>query len=70
MWREELRTIEKLDVLEGDIVKEAVFNNAVFDVIGLEEIETQVHCTLGRHLQAWEEAGAGKFVMNVIKEGF
>ena len=51
-------------------MKEAVFNNAVFDVIGLEEFETQVHGTLGRHLQAWEEAGAGKFVMNVIKEGF
>jgi len=29
-----------------------------------------VHGTLGRHLQAWEEAGAGKFVRNVIKEGF
>ena len=70
MWRKELRAIKKLDVLEGDIVKEAVFNNAVFDVIGLEEIETQVHGTLGRHLQAWEEAGACKFVMNVIKEGF
>jgi len=40
MWRKELRAIEKFDVLEGDIVKEAVFNDAVFDVIGLEEIET------------------------------
>ena len=51
-------------------MKEAVSNDAVFEVVGLEAIETQVHGTLGRHLQAWEEAGAGKFVTNVIKEGF
>ena len=56
-------------------MKEAVLdnnkdNNAFFDVIGLEEIETQVHGTLGRHLQAWEEAGAGKFMTNLIREGF
>ena len=70
MWKEELRTIEKLDVLEGDIVKEAVSNDAVFDVVGLEEIETQVHGMLNRHLQALEEAGAVRFVTNVIKERF
>ena len=29
-----------------------------------------VHGTLGRHVEAWEEAGAGNFVLSVIKEGF
>ena len=42
----------------------------MFKIAGLEDIEAKVHRTLRRNVGAWEEAGAGKFVLNVIKEGF
>ena len=62
--------MERLDALEGDMARKAASGDAVFEMIGQEDIEAKVHGTLGRHLEAWEEAGAGKFVTNVIKEGF
>ena len=42
LWRKELRVMEWLSVLEGDMVKEVAFNDAVFEVVGLEVIEAQV----------------------------
>ena len=37
-----MRAMEWLDILEGDMVKEVAFNDAVFEVVGLEVIEAQV----------------------------
>ena len=70
MFRQELRAIERLQALEGDLVVEAAKEDNVFEIVALEDVEKQVHGTLRRHLEAWEEAGAGKFATNVIKEGF
>ena len=70
MLRHELRAIERLKALEGDMVEEAIKDSNVFEILALEDIEKKVHGTLRRHVQAWEEAGAGRFVINVIKEGF
>ena len=70
MLRQELRAIERLKALEGDMVEEVNKDTNVYEIMGLEDIEKKVHGTLQRHLRAWEEAGAGKFAVNVIKEGF
>ena len=73
MWEQEMRAMDKLEALEGNLVKEAnkcseVGN--VFAIEGLDDVEAKVHGTLWRNVKAWEEAGAGGFVMSVIKDGF
>ena len=74
MFAKEARAIERLEALEGDLVVEAAKgerNDAVFEIDGgAGGIEAQVHGTLRRHAAAWEEAGAGGFIMGVIKDGF
>ena len=77
MWRREIEAMEKLDILEGNLVLEASKvdskdsksgeEGAVFDI---NVVEAKVHGTLRRNAKAWEEAGAGNFVMSVIKDGF
>ena len=65
--------MEKLEALEGNLVKE-VGNNSedrnAFDIGGLDEVEVKVRGTLWRNVKAWEEAGAGNFVLSVMKDGF
>ena len=69
----EMKAIGKLDELEGNLVREVCSNsqdkNAV-DIGGLEDGEVKVRGTLFRHVEAWEDAGAGAFALGVIKEGF
>ena len=65
--------MEKLEALEGNLVKE-VGNNSedknAFVIGGLDEVEVKVRGTLRRNVKTWEEAGAGNFVLSVIKDGF
>ena len=65
--------MEKLEALEGNLVKE-VGNNSedknAFVIGGLDEVEVKVRGTLRRNVKTWEEAGAGNFVLRVIKDGF
>ena len=73
MFAREVKAIEKLEALEGDLVVEAAKgeqDGAVFEIGGAGGIEAQVHGTLRRHAKAWEAAGAGGFVMGVINDGF
>ena len=65
--------MEKLEALEGNLVKE-VFNNSMDKnaviIGGVNELEVKVRGTLRRNVKAWEEAGAGPFALSVIKDGF
>ena len=68
-----MRAMDKLDTLEGSLLQEAGKSNEgknVFAIEGLNEVEVKVHGTLRRNIKAWEEAGAGSFVMSVIQDGF
>ena len=60
--------MEKLEALEGDLVKKSLREDECFEID--DNIELKVHGTLGRHAKAWEEAGASSFIMNMVKEGF
>ena len=70
MWAEELRTIDRLDQLEGQLVAESEKEDYVCQVFREEDLETRVQGTLREHIGAWENAGAGNFALNVIREGF
>ena len=68
-----MKAIGKLDKLEGNLVKEVCSNGqdgSVVDIGGLDGGEVKVRGTLFRHVEAWEDAGAGAFALGVIKEGF
>ena len=73
MWRKEVKAMEKLEELEGNLVKEVSSNSEdknAFGIGGLEEGEVKVRGTLLRNVKAWEDAGAGAFALGVIKDGF
>ena len=75
MLKQELRAIEKLKKFENAMVKEIIKDSEgnkdeVFEIGQVDDIEFRVHGTLKRNVRAWEQARAGKFVVNVIKEGF
>ena len=73
MWRQEVRAMEKLEKLEGNLVKEVSGNSEnknAFAIGGLDEVEAKVRGTLQRNVKAWEDAGAGPFALSVIKDGF
>ena len=59
MWKQEMRAMEKLESLEGNLVQEAGKSSEdgkVFNIVGLNEVEAKVHGTLRRNAKAWEEA--------------
>ena len=61
MWRKEVKAMEKLEELEGNLVKEVSSNSEdknAFGIGGLEEGEVKVRGTLLRNVKAWEDAGA------------
>ena len=73
MFAREVRAIERLEAFEGDLVAEvskAGGDSKAIEIGGTGDIESRVHGTLRRHAEAWEEAGAGGFIMGVIKDGF
>ena len=70
MWERELKAMERLDVLETNLVLEVGSIGEDSNVIDLSELEAKVQGTLRKNVKAWEEAGAGSFVLNVINEGF
>ena len=55
MWQQEVRAMEKLEVLEGNLVKE-VFNNSedqsAVVIGGVNEVEVKVRGTLRRNVKA------------------
>ena len=65
-----MKAMKKLDILGGNLVLEAGNSGKDGNIFNLSEVEAKVHGTLRRSVKAWEEAGAGGFVMSVIKEGF
>ena len=67
---EDLEAMDKLEQLEGRLVAEAHEDVEVVELIAEEDLEMQVHGTLREHYGAWVEAGAGSFVLGVIREGF
>ena len=70
MWQRELKAMERLDVLENNLVLEEGSIGEDNKFVDLTELETKVHGSLRKNVRAWEEAGAGAFVLSVIKEGF
>ena len=74
MLKQELQAIKKLEQFEDTLVKEIVKDSEgkkyeVFKIGQFDDIESKVYGTLKRNVRAWEQAGADKFVINVIKEG-
>ena len=71
MWRVEVKAMERLDRLEGNLLKmDGELKKGVIDIGGLDDKEVKVRGTLFRHVEAWQAAGAGAFALGVIKEGF
>ena len=71
--RRELKAIEKLAVLEGQMAEvgqgEAGPGAAIVDM-GSTDSGVKVRGTLLRHVGAWRDAGAGAFALGVIQDGF
>ena len=65
--------MERLDKLEGSLTELGVGegqDEGIIDIGGLEDKDVKVRGTLLRHVKAWEDAGAGRFALGVIKDGF
>ena len=63
--------MKRLDRLEGDLLEmSGELRGVVVDMGGLDDKEVKVRGTLLRHVEAWQDAGAGPFALGVIKEGF
>ena len=73
MWRREVKAIERLGKLEGSLrilADDEGQENGFIDMGGLEDKEVKVRGTLLRHVKAWEDAGAGRYALGVIRDGF
>jgi hypothetical protein len=72
MWRAEVKAMQRLDELEGHLVAEVSSCGKVGAIVdvGVGDAGVKVRGTLLRHIDAWEDAGAGAFALGVLKEGF
>ena len=64
----DLEAINRLDRLEGQIGQRCEQEDLVD--IYVEDKALLVHDSLRRHVEAWKEAGAGRFAIEVIEKGF
>ena len=68
-WRVEVEAMERLDRLEGNLLKmNGELKEGVIDIGGLDGKEGKVRGTLFRHVEPWRAVGAGAFALGVIME--